>query len=227
MREFISEAGFRTLKAFGEAVGLEDYELSRILSVKAPRRPTGLQLRKIANGLDKKTEELASLLLSGGLEQELLEEVVGERDQLLKSVSEIRGELLEARGGEAAAQEQICALGQTIVEFYRQVECLQDEVAGERARAAALEERRSALLATRTQLQEANRALELRVAAKEHELTSVQERAAAELAHVYAELQKIREDRGRDEIKSLQKQILAGTLGAAVGAIITGAASSK
>lgn len=228
VRELIVEAGFPTLKAFADAVGLEGYELSRILSPKSSRRPTGLQVRKIAGGLGKKAEDLASLLLpTGGLEQEILEEVIGERDQLIKSLSEARRDLVEERGRVAAAEEQVQTLGKTVCELYRDLEGLKDEVAQERARARALEERRNALHAERSRLEEDNRSLHLLVAQKEHQLASLRGSAATELADVYAELQKIRDERGRDEIKNLQKQILAGTLGAAVGSIITGVASAK
>lgn len=224
VRQFISEAGFPTLKAFADAVGMPDYEVSRILSEKSPRRPTGLQLKKIAIGLGKKTEEVAGLLLpTGGLEQELLEEVVSERDQLLRALSEARGDLVAERGRVAAAEEQVKSLGKTICGLYRDLERLKDELAQEQARAAALEARRDELLATRTRLEEGNRSLQLLVAQQ----TSLRASAADELAKLYSELERIRDARGRDEIKSVQKQILAGTLGAAVGAIITRAASSK
>lgn len=228
MRRLIFEAGFPTLKAFADTVGLESYELSRILSKKASRRPTGPQLRRLAHGLGRKADELASLLLpAGGLEQELISEVVQERDQLLASLSETRTELMAARSQATAAEDQVCTLGQELCERHVELERLKEQLAEERARAVVLRERKETLLAAHEREKEASRRLQLLVAEKEVHLTSVRENAAEQLAAVCSELQRIQDDRNRDALRNLEKQILAGTLGAAVGAIVTGAATAK
>lgn len=227
LRQFIQGAGFSTLKAFATAAGLEDYEISRILSEKSPRRPTGAQLRKMATTLGKRTEELATLLLPpGGLDQEVLEDVVAERDQLLNTISELRGEHAEVKARLAAAEEQIANLGRDNCEFFRKIEQLEDDYTQEKNRSATLLQRKNEAQIARANHERQIGELQILVAQKQHMLEDLRQSTATELAELYKNLQLMRDERGRDQVVALQKQIMAGTLGAAVGALITGAARS-
>lgn len=227
LRQFIQGAGFSTLKSFATAAGLEDYEISRILSERAPRRPTGAQLRKMATILGKKTEELATLLLPpGGLDQEVLEDVVAERDQLLNTVAELREEHAEVKARLAAAEARVADMGRESCDFYRRIEQLEDEIMQVKSRSAQFEQRKKEAQSARLHLEKQNGELQLLVAQSQHRLDGLKQSTAAELAELYKNLQDMRDERGRDQVAALQKQIMAGTFGAAVGAIITAAARS-
>jgi chromosome segregation ATPase len=217
--ELIDAAGFKTKKAFAEAAGLADYEISRIGTKQ--RTPTSTQIRKIASALKKPQAEIARLLLpQGELEQEATASVIRERDQFLSELIAVREQLGEARS-------RVTNLGLDLSRLQAEKEKLADQLAQERVRAEGLERRQQDLRRQKTELEQVNRRLSGAVDEAQNKAMTIQTNAAAELSRVYRQFAELQNELGRERTAGLQKQILAGSFGAVVGAIVRGAASGS
>lgn len=223
LRILIERAGFKTQREFAEAAGLKDYEVSRICSESSPRRPTGLQVRKMAAVLKKSPAELAAMLLpAGDAEQELLSDVIQERDAFIEELAGTRTQLAETRGKLEAAEKQIRILVKTASELQQNKDHLDGDLAQERARSGELIKRQHELIGQKGILEEENRKLQRMIDEAQQQLESIKQEAARDLARLYTQVQVTRDELGRERAKGVQRQILAGTLGAMAGAIIRG-----
>ena len=223
LEQLIAEANFPTKRAFADACGLADYEISRISS--GQRRPTGPQLRKISTALRKKPAEVAAVLLpEGEVEQQMLAEVIAERDALNEELGAVRGELVEAKATSASARADVERVSQEAVELQLANEQMAEDLVTQRQRADAAVKRRKAMTDEKIQLEQENRRLQRLVDETQNKLAEVTRQAARDLARLY---QKMQDELGRERSAGLQRQILAGTLGAAAGAIIRGAANGR
>lgn len=217
----IEAAGFKTKKAFAEAAGLPAYELSRIGPNQ--RRPTSLQVRKIASALNRPHSEIAVLLLpEGELDQEAATEAIRERDELVSDLAKVRSELVELRTKLAEAQGQVTSLAHDLSRLQTDKERLVEELEQERARIGLLEARRRELGREKTKLEQEKQELRRQVSEAQNQVVATKAEMAREWSRVYGQLQN---ELGRERAAGVQRQILAGSFGLLVGAIVSGAAS--
>ncbi|MFO7564270.1 MAG: helix-turn-helix domain-containing protein [Enhygromyxa sp.] len=224
--QWASAAGYYTRKALAESAGLADYEISRIAN--GQRRPTGPQLRKLAVALKRPRAEVAALLLpEGEFELEALADVTSERDKLVADLGVVRGELVETKAKLEQAQAQIKILGAELSRFQQEKDRLVEDIGQHRAQATAAAERNRFLVREKSTLEEENRRLQRLVDETQTVLETVKRETTNDLWKLHSELQEARDELGRERAAGLQRQILTGTLGAAVGAIVRGAAANR
>lgn len=230
LRALWIKAGFRTAKDFAGAAGLQDYEVSRIVSPTSPRRPTWAQLRKMAPLLQVSATELAATLLPpGDPEAEHLVDVLHERDELLRQLGEVRLKLTEVDGELRArvseVQDLTKRLGTMSYELESQGDALR-AVQGERLRQ---EHELRAERQARAELDAKLARLEGELATARSAADAVREQAGKELVALREQLAALRtsssDELAKERTRAVEKAILGGTLGAIAGAVITAAAS--
>jgi septal ring factor EnvC (AmiA/AmiB activator) len=222
--ELIVAAGFATKKAFAEAAGLADYEISRIGLGPTQRRPTPQQLRKIAAALQKRPSDIAALLLpEGDLEREVATSAIRERDEFISDLSKARAELVALRTQLAEAQSQVNGLGHELSRLQTEKERLREELAQERDRISGLQGRQRELRQEKIALERENQELHRQVGEARNQVVATKAEMAREWSRVYGQLQN---ELGRERAAGVQRQILAGSFGMLVGAIVGGAATS-
>jgi predicted nucleic acid-binding Zn-ribbon protein len=222
--ELIVAAGFATKKAFAEAAGLADYEISRIGLGPKHRRPTSLQIRKIATALQKRPSDIAALLLpEDDLEHEVATSAIRERDTFITDLSKVRAELVALRTQLAEARSQVTSLGHDLSRLQAEKERLLEELGQERDRASRLDGRHRELQREKIALEHEKQELRRQVGEARNQVVATKAEMAHEWSRVYGQLQN---ELGRERAAGVQRQILAGSFGMLVGAIVGGAASS-
>lgn len=221
-------AGFPTASAFAEACGLSPSEISRIVSPGSTRRPSARHIRAIAATLGKTRAEIARLVLpEKDPEGESLREVLDERDALMRDLSAARQELLETRAARDAVSEQLKLLTRKLGDEIRQREHVTDVAA--RAK-AALHAVQGELAASRKLLAERDverSRLQQNLEQQRQLVEKTREEAAKELARAVEQIRGLQDDATKARVRSVERQILSGAIGAVAGAIITRAGMGR
>ena len=199
---------------FARAAGLTPTDISRIVSPGSSRRATRRQLRAIAAALERSYVDVAKHIVPDDPDEiEPYEEIVRDRDALVSDLASARKSLLDHQARLASAERTIGELSAAANKHAREIENLTDALQRQKSRATACAE---LAVQRRGELVESRRSCD--VARERLERTRAE--AALRLAEVVEQLRALESSSTRQEVRSIERQILAGALGAAVGAVI-------
>jgi hypothetical protein len=226
LRVMWEAAGFPTAAAFARASGLRPSDLSRIVSPSSGRRATTRQVRAIAAALDRPFVDIAKVVLPAQDEDlQTFGEVAAERDKVIQELGAARRDNVEKDAALAGRGEQIRELTLALGTLHRDFETAREELAkcsalrgSQQVELASL--RRELAARTEESIRQGGEIARLRALVER-----TREEAAREIAAALEQIRSLQEASNRDRIQAIERHVLAGALGAAVGAIIVKAAT--
>jgi chromosome segregation ATPase len=222
LRELMDAAGYTSQAALAQQAGLAPYEISRILSATAPRRPTPLQLRKLAAALKVDAEIVALALGHRGRTDESAAELDTLVEQLTREMSELRHELTVKAAKLAGAEQALTTLTRDAGALHDEREHLRLALETSTQQRASLETRLRAVNDERHRVETALAEATRRLGEIEALLKDAREQAASDMARLLGEIQGLRAHMDGGRFIEISQSIFSGQFGNRVRALLAG-----
>lgn len=222
VRELMAVAGLASQAALAERAGLTPPEISRLLSTTAPRRPTSLQLRKLASALRVDQEVVARALGERDRGQESQGELAAMVDQLTREASELRQQLAEKMASLTGAEQALRKLTQDAGALHTERDQLRTDLEAATQQRVGLEVRLREGNEERRRVEVALAEATRRLGEIEALLRDAREQAASDMALLLGEIRGLRSYMDGGRFTALSQSILGGPFGNRVRALLEG-----
>ena len=222
LRELMEAAGYASQAALAQQAGLAPYEISRLLSPTSPRRPTPLQLRKLAGALKLDVEVVALALGERGSADESAAELHSLVSRLTREMSELRQELNVKTAKLSGAEQALTTLTRDAGALHDEREHLRLALETATQQRASLETRLRAANDERHRVEAVLAEATRRLGEIEALLRDAREQAASDMARLLGEIQGLRVHMDGGRFTELSQSIFAGQFGNRVRALLAG-----